>query len=73
MAADLNNSFALYNLGCYYEEGVEIKQDYKKAIECFERAAKQNDPCSLYRLGCIYEDGKGVEQDYKIAIEYSMI
>lgn len=57
-------------LGIYYKKGKIVKQDYSKAIEYFEKAAKLEDPFAMTNLGIVYENELGVEEDYSIAVEY---
>ena len=52
-------------MGIAYATG---KQDYDKAIECFEKAIELNDLAEAYfGMGIAYQYGK---QDYKEAIKY---
>ena len=46
------------------------KQDYSKAREWFEEAAKQEDEEAQYSLGCMYKFGHGVKQDYSKARDW---
>ena len=58
---------AQFNLGNMYINGHGVKQDYKKAIEWYEKAAAQGYPLAKNNLGVIYDNGFGVKQDKKIA------
>lgn len=40
-----------------------IAQDYKKALQYFEKAAQTEDPSALYHLGFMYINGYGTEVD----------
>jgi hypothetical protein len=51
-------------------EGLEVKQDYAKAIEYFRKGAEANIPQSIFHLGYIFFLGLGVEKDYKKALSY---
>jgi TPR repeat protein len=61
---------AQYNLGVMYRDGEGVRQDYKKAIEWTEKAAKQGYVSAQYNLGVMYDNGQGVRQDYKKAKEW---
>lgn len=63
----------MVNLGFSYLYGKGIKQDYKKAKEYYESAAKYNNSEALFRLGYLYQYGYGVEQNYQKAKEYFKI
>ncbi|KAL7718594.1 Protein kinase domain-containing protein [Entamoeba marina] len=62
--------YALNNLGLLLYDGLGYNRDISKAIECFEKAAKQNVPEALFNLGNIYLKGNGVEKDINKAIEF---
>nr|WP_314398773.1 tetratricopeptide repeat protein [uncultured Campylobacter sp.] len=55
-------------LGEIYEQGLGVKQDYKKAAEFYALGAKRDDLASQYRLGKLYEQGLGVAQSYQKAM-----
>lgn len=65
--------WALYELGkkYYYGSGV-LKQDYKKARECFEKDIKRTNGVSLSydMLANIYEQGLGVSKNPTLAKQY---
>ena len=58
-----------YNLGMDYLNGSNAEQDYKKAIECFERAAEKGFSMALNQLGICYYKGLGTEKDEPKAVE----
>ncbi|WP_290960099.1 tetratricopeptide repeat protein, partial [Haemophilus sp. HMSC068C11] len=60
-AASNDEPEALYQLGVYYEEGVEA--DLAKAINYFQRAAELNHADAALELSYIYDEGIIVEQD----------
>ena len=60
-AASNDEPEALYQLGVYYEEGVEA--DLAKAINYFQRAAELNHSDAALELSYIYDEGIIVEQD----------
>jgi len=57
------------NLGWLYENGRGMAQDYAKAREWYEKAAKDN-TTAMTSLGVLYENGRGVAQDYAKAREW---
>lgn len=79
-----NNSYALFEIGDTYENGIGVKQDYKKAFEyykksieikCYNKSFHELNSCSLYALGQLYENGYGTDINidealkcYKLAI-----
>ena len=60
-AASNDEPEALYQLGVYYEEGVEA--DLAKAINYFQRAAELNHADAALALSYFYDEGISVEQD----------
>ena len=62
--ANQGNVDAQYNLGVMYEKGEGVRQDYRKAIEWYEKSANQGYAAAQYNLGLMYYQGKGVRQDY---------
>jgi len=61
------NGNALFLLGL---KNLEEPKDYKKAAECFRRAAEQGHVNAQYNIGIMYERGNGVKQDYKEALKW---
>ena len=53
-----------------YDNGRGVKQDYKKAIEWYEKSANQGNTKAQFNLGIMYANGQGVIQDKKRAKEY---
>jgi TPR repeat protein len=58
---------ALNNLGISYKRGEGVRQDFRKAIEFFERAAEKGNMGALFNLALCYERGEGVERDVRRA------
>mgnify|MGYP000861375074 CR=1 FL=1 len=62
--AEKGNAEAQFRLGCRYENGEGVKQDYAKAFAWYEKAALQNYAKAECNLGWLYENGNGVSQDF---------
>ena len=62
-AAELGCVVAQYKLGCMYDNGKGVPQDFYKAIEWYHKAANHGDMNAQYRLGYMYDNGQGVPQD----------
>lgn len=58
---------AALKLGMLTERGRGVPQDYARAAQLYETAAKAGLPQAQTRLGLLYEDGKGVPQSYETA------
>ena len=52
-AAELNNPEAEYNLGVFYEQGIYVKKDIKRAMYWYEKAAKQGHINAINNLNLI--------------------
>ena len=52
-------------VGYMYEIGIIVKQDYKKSVEWYEKAAIKGLPSAQFNLGNMYYNGYGVRQNYK--------
>lgn len=61
---------AQYALGTIYLKGNGVKQDAKKALHWYLKAADQNSAMAQIKLGFMYEDGNGVQKDMKKAKEW---
>lgn len=70
IAAAMNNSHAISNLGYCYLYGRGIPKDEKKALLYFNIAARKNDIDALYKLGTLYLSGTIVEKDNDLALYY---
>ena len=68
-AANQNDITALYNLGCFYAEGIGVKPDTIKAIQLWEKAANLGHVDAMHNLAVSYENGLGVEKN-PIKAEY---
>jgi len=56
------NTTALNNLGYCYYYGRNNEPDYKKAFQCFGKAAYLNHPNAMYKIGDMYEKGLYVKK-----------
>ena len=61
---------AYSNLGVSYYYGNGIYQDYKKAVQYYQRAAAKGHPFGMYNLAVACENGNGTPQDMDKAIKY---
>jgi TPR repeat protein len=58
-----SNGYSLYNVGLMYERGLgSVKQDYKVAVEYYEKALEEEVYDAYCNLGNIYALGLGEEQ-----------
>ena len=71
IAKSCNSGKAYYLLGLMYMgELGDIKYDYYKAKECFEKSEELGYSESIYNLGVIYEKGYGVKKNIEKALSY---
>ena len=56
-----------YELGLKYQNGKQVKTDFKKAAEFYKIAAEQGHAEAQRRLGHMYEIGQGVPKDFIVA------
>ena len=47
-----------------------LKEDYRKAIFWYRKAAAKNDPKALYNIGLCYKHGDGVKRSNRWARHY---
>ena len=60
----------LITLGYYYENGIGVEQDKKKAFSFYQKANEIGGPVAKYCVGHCYHKGIGVEQNIQLAIMY---
>jgi TPR repeat protein len=53
-----------------YGQGHGVDVNYKKAIEWYEKAAKQGYAAAQYQMGVMYENGVGVNQDDSMTMRW---
>ncbi len=68
--ANQGNIESLVKLGRIYLEGMDVDQDYKKAKECFEKAAESNNAQAYTFLAHMYANSLGVTADESKVVEY---
>jgi TPR repeat protein len=68
--AEKGDPDAQYQLAEKYRIGFPIEQDYKKALELYNRSAEQGFAASQFRLGDLHEKGEILEQDLNKAVEF---
>ncbi|QWD63848.1 tetratricopeptide repeat protein [Polynucleobacter sp. MWH-UH2A] len=62
-SSSLGNGYALFNVGLMHEKGMGlIKQDYKIAVQYYEKAIKHEVMDAYCNLGSIFVLGTGMEQ-----------
>ena len=61
---------AQHSLGAIYAEGIEVKQNYKKALKWYRKAAAQGHAKSQFSLGLLYYRGNGVNRDLKASANW---
>ena len=62
-SSSLGNGYAIFNMGVIHEKGLgKIKQDYKTAVQYYEKAIKEDVHDACCNLGSIYLMGTGMEQ-----------
>lgn len=54
---------AACNLGFLYQQGLGIKQDYRKAIQCYRASCYEDGGVGYFNLALIYQRGLGVPVD----------
>jgi TPR repeat protein len=64
VAAEAENSFALYSLGVLYDTGEYVEEDKCKAFMCFKKAAELGMTPAMHIYGImLYYGSGGAEQD----------
>lgn len=64
---------AYSNLGVCYYYGNGVIQDYKKAVQYYQKAAAKNHPFGMYNLAVACEHGNGTPKDLEKAIYFYRI
>ena len=61
---------AYLNLGVSYYYGNGVNQDYKKAVQYYQKAAAKGHPLGMYNLAVACENGNGTPKDIDKAVKY---
>ncbi len=59
-----------YGMGCLYEAGLGVPEDYDKAMQMYKWAVDLGCEEANYGIALLYNYGHGVEQDYDKAFKY---
>ena len=71
---ELNDAEAMYNYGCYHNNGLHgLSRDFDKALEFWYRAAELGYAQANFSLGHAYDVGQGVEKDGVKASYYCLV
>ena len=70
LGAENGNPYAQYTLGLYYENGVGVEANIKKALEWYERAAEQGYSKARSKVYTFYENGLEVKEKIREKIEF---
>lgn len=65
-----DNAEELFQQGYNYYNGIGVKRDYAKAVECYTKAANMGFANAQSNLGLCYENGYGVPQSYSEAVKW---
>jgi len=68
--AHAGDAVAQYNLGICYATGLDIPQDFNKAVEWWMKAAEQRIVQAQFNLASAYDNGHGVPQNHVKAAEW---
>ncbi len=58
---------AAVTLGCMFEKGLGIPQNYVQALKLYSIASKQSDAWAEFKVGEFYHKGWGCEKDHVLA------
>lgn len=62
-AANLSDTFAMYYLGFFYQQGIGVVRNIEKAIDLYQKAADKGNSAAMVNLGVCYEKGKGADKN----------
>lgn len=60
----------LCEIGEMYDEGQDVKQDWKNALIWYDKAIEKGSAAANQKKGVLYEKGRGVEKDLNTAVKY---
>lgn len=55
-AAELGDRASQLDLGYFFDKGLSVKKDKKKALECYRKAYAQGDAGAANNIGTVYRD-----------------
>jgi TPR repeat protein len=64
------DSYAMYQLGWYYENGIVVTQDYPQAMEWYSMAADFGEADGINAVGLMHEHGRGVPTNCTKALQW---
>lgn len=68
-SAEMNDPYAIAEIGWFYLNGYFLKKDIRKAKEFFEHALERGNPKGAFYLGTIYQLGLGRRINFTKAME----
>jgi TPR repeat protein len=61
IAAEQKNVYAFNSLGFFFENGIGVRKDIKKALIWYRRAARSGDILAYANIGSIYRDAQNIK------------
>ena len=61
---------AQYVIAYYYENGLNVKQNHKTAVDWYKKSSDQGFSFAKNGLGVLYQNGIGVKQDYIKSVKF---
>ncbi len=72
-AAFKKHNVAMFNLGYFFEQGLNVRVDLKKAIRWYESSAKTGNPLSMFKLVKIYKNQENKNYNLNKASHWTTI
>eukprot|EP00347_Sterkiella_histriomuscorum_P024275 403331695 len=69
-AAKKGVNSAYFYLGLMYMDGLYVKKDQEKAVDCYIKGAAKNNAYCFFELSRVYSEGVIVERDPKLQFHY---
>ena len=60
----------MLKVGCCYDNGQGVTQDFTKSFEWYLKAANNEDADAMFSAGLCYSNGKGMTRDNTMAFEW---
>jgi len=70
MMVERGDAYSMGMLGDRFYYGKNVKQDYAKAVEWYQKAAELGVELAQYNLAGCYEEGRGVAKNRTIALDW---